>query len=164
VTQKKICMVGAAGVGKTSLVRRYVDSVFSERYHSTLGVKVDKKLVEVDGQEVSLVLWDLAGMDELSGVPASYLRGSAGYLLVVDGTRRETLGVAERLQADVERELGHVPFVVLLNKSDLSDEWQLGDAERELSERGWTGLPTSAKVGEGVESAFCRLALQTLGR
>jgi small GTP-binding protein len=163
VIQRKICMVGAAGVGKTSLVRRYVESVFSERYHSTLGVKVDKKVVEVGGREVSLLLWDLAGMDELSNVPVSYLRGSSGYLLVVDGTRRASLETAERLQASVQRELGDVPFLVLVNKSDLSADWELGDAERELSDRGWAGLRTSARLGEGVEAAFRRLAEQTLG-
>jgi small GTP-binding protein len=163
VIQKKICMIGADGVGKTSLVRRYVESVFSERYHSTLGVKVDKKVVKAGEREISLILWDIAGMDELSSVPVSYLRGSSGYVLVVDGTRPPTLEVAERLQAGVQRELGEVPFLVLLNKSDLSAEWQLGDGERELSDRGWACQQTSAKLGDGVEAAFLRLAEQTLG-
>jgi len=163
VIQKKICMVGADGVGKTSLVRRYVESVFSERYHSTLGVKVDKKVVKTGGREVSLILWDLAGMNQLSSGPGSYLRGASGYLLVIDGTRHATLEVAVGLQSDVQRELGDVPFLVLLNKADLSAQWQLGDGDRELADRGWTWQQTSAKLGDGVEGAFLRLAEQMLG-
>ena len=156
--QKKVCMLGADGVGKTSLVRRYVESVFSERYHSTLGVKVDKKLVTAGGREVSLILWDLAGMDELSSVPSSYLRGSSGYLIVVDGTRPATFENAERLQSGVASVLGDVPFLVLLNKSDLSAQWRLGDGDRQCADRGWASQHTSAKLGDGVELAFSRLA------
>lgn len=157
-------MVGAMGVGKTSLVRRYVDSVFSERYHSTVGVKVDKKVVVADGTEVTLILWDLAGMDEWSSLPAAYLRGAAGYFLVVDGTRAETLAAAERLQPHVEAATGGAPFMVLLNKGDLEDAWQLGDGSAVLSARSWDGLVTSAKTGADVESAFLRLARHTLAR
>lgn len=155
-------MVGASGVGKTSLVRRYVESVFSERYHSTIGVKVDKKVVAVEGREVALVLWDLAGVEESSSPPAGYLRGAAAYLLVVDGTRPETLVTAERVQREVASMTGEVPFLALLNKSDLSDGWGLGETTTVLSERGWNGFETSAKLGTGVESAFLDLARRTL--
>lgn len=155
-------MVGATGVGKTSLVRRYVQSVFSERYHSTIGVKVDKKVVDVGGVEVTLILWDLAGMEELSSLPAAYLRGAAGYLLVVDGTRPQSLATAEHLQEHVAAATADAPFVALLNKSDLASAWRLPDPEQTLSERSWQGSATSAKTGSGVESAFHDLARRTL--
>jgi small GTP-binding protein len=80
--QKKICMIGAFSVGKTSLVKRYVQSVFSETYLTTVGVKIDKKTVDVSGRTVNLILWDVAGEDDIGSLRMSYLRGAAGYVLV----------------------------------------------------------------------------------
>src|SRR6218665_2229580 len=88
--QKKVCMVGVFGAGKTSLVQQYVHSRFSDKYHSTVGVKVDRKTVDIDGVSVTLVLWDVAGKEADEDIPASYLRGSHGVIFVVDLTRRET--------------------------------------------------------------------------
>ena len=98
VIQKKICMLGAYAVGKTSLVARFVRSIFSEKYHSTVGVKIDKKTVTIGEQETTLILWDLAGEADFYHVRMSYLRGSAGYLLVADGLRRTSLEKAIELQ------------------------------------------------------------------
>ena len=92
--QKKICMLGSFAVGKTSLIRRYVESIYSDAYHTTVGVKIDKKTLTVNEQEVNLVLWDLYGEDEFQKMKWSYVRGSSGYLLVADGTRR---AIVERL-------------------------------------------------------------------
>lgn len=157
--QKKIAMLGWYGVGKTSLVRQFVSSIFDERYHTTIGVKVDKKTVSVDGQEVLLMLWDIAGAEDHFTVPTSFIRGSAGYLLVVDGTRRESLDHALELADQVTRELGPLPLVVALNKADLTDEWQLDDGDMgRLDTLGCPVLRSSAKTGEGVEEAFSRLA------
>ena len=80
--QRKICMLGGFSVGKTSLVKRYVQSIFSESYLTTVGVKIDKKTVTLVDREVHLILWDLAGEDDMSSLRMSYLRGSAGYVLV----------------------------------------------------------------------------------
>ena len=79
MVQKKICMLGGFSVGKTSLVKRYVQSVFSEAYLTTVGVKIDKKTVDLPGKTVNLILWDLAGEDDIASLRMSYLRGSAGY-------------------------------------------------------------------------------------
>ena len=73
--QKKVCMVGLFGTGKTSLVQRFVHSMFSERYLSTVGVKIDRKPLELDGDQLTLVLWDLAGRDGHEDITTSYLRG-----------------------------------------------------------------------------------------
>lgn len=157
--QKKICMLGATGVGKTSLVSRFVLSLFSDTYLTTIGVKVDKKVLSVDGEEVTLMLWDIYGQDEFQTVRTSYLRGAAGYLLVADGTRPLTLDTARELQRAADGVIGKVPFVLVLNKSDLADEWHIDDrALWRLAEDGWTVIRTSAKTGEGVEDAFLRLA------
>ncbi len=161
--QKKICMLGAFSVGKTSLVRRYVSSIFSDAYLTTVGVKIDKKPVELDGREVAMILWDIAGEDDVSTVRMSYLRGSAGYVLVVDGTRAVTLDVAKSLQSRVQAEIGPVPFTMLVNKNDLADQWTVADAELDaLRAAGWSVRRTSARSGEGVEDAFRELALRTL--
>jgi len=153
--QKKICMLGGFAVGKTSLVARYVTSIFSEKYLSTVGVKIDKKQVAVDGQDVTLMLWDIYGQDDFQTVQASQLRGMSGYLLVVDGTRRATLETARLMQQKAMDAAGPVPFILLLNKSDLSAQWELDEqAFFKLVEQGWRVIRTSAKTGEGVEPAF----------
>ena len=157
--QKKICVLGAFGVGKTSLVRRFVESIFSDAYLTTVGVKIDKKTVDVGSQPVTLVVWDVAGEDDWNAIRMSYVRGAAGYLLVVDGTRQETLRVAEGIQARVTAEVGPLPFLVLLNKADLAAEWELPDPPSEaLSTSAVAVVRTSAKTGDAVEDAFQQLA------
>ncbi len=161
--QKKICMVGAFGVGKTSLVSRFVHSIFSDKYQTTVGVKVDKKQVVVDGQEVTLMLWDLAGEDALTTVKPAHLKGSAGYLLVMDGTRRNTLEVAVSLQQRAQEAAGEVPFLLIVNKADIKDTWEVSDGDLQLlKESGWTLMEASAKNGERVEALFHELALRML--
>jgi small GTP-binding protein len=162
--QKKLCMLGGFAVGKTSLVKRFVHSVFSDTYLTTVGVKIDKKTVELAGKTVNLILWDLAGEDDLSSLRTTYLRGAAGYLLVADGTRPATLEVALSLNQRVEAEFGKLPFALLLNKSDLKEQWAIGDTEiARLSDSGWWVRSSSAMTGEGVEEAFHDLAVRVTG-
>jgi small GTP-binding protein len=162
--QKKICLLGGFSVGKTSLVKRFVESVFSENYLTTVGVKIDKKTVDVVDRTVNLILWDLAGEDDIASFRMSYLRGSSGYVLVADGTRPATLDVALSLRERVEGEYGPLPFVLLLNKNDLREQWAFGDAELgELRDKGWWVGASSARTGEGVEDAFRDLAGRVVG-
>jgi small GTP-binding protein len=159
VIQKKICMLGAFAVGKTSLVSRFVSSIFSEKYLTTVGVKIDKKSLHFDGRDVTLMLWDIYGQDEFQTVQQSYLRGTAGYLLVVDGTRRATLETATRLRQNAAQVAGNVPFIVVLNKADLESEWQMDEKGIwKLADQGASIMRTSAKTGEGVEETFLKLA------
>ncbi|MGX5803406.1 Rab family GTPase [Bradyrhizobium sp. Arg314] len=157
--QKKICMLGGFAVGKTSLVRRFVQSIFSENYLTTVGVKIDKKSVVLPDKAVDLILWDLAGEDDIGSFRVSYVRGATGLVLVVDGTRPATLAVALSLRELAEAEFGAMPFVVLFNKSDLTDRWAISDGEiDELRQRGWQIYLTSALSGERVDDAFRQLA------
>jgi len=159
VIQKKICMVGVFATGKTSLVQRFIYSKFSEKYHSTVGVKIDRKEIEVAGTQVNLLLWDLAGQDKFHNVQGSYLRGSSGIFFVVDGTRRETLTELAGLRALVRESVGEVPAVIAINKADLEEQWQLGQGDFDsLFGEGRHVLKTSAKSGVGVEEAFLWLA------
>jgi small GTP-binding protein len=161
--QKKICMLGGFAVGKTSLVRRFVSNVFSDQYHTTIGVTVEKKNVIVRDQEVMLMLWDLYGEDEFQRVHDSYLRGSSGYILVMDGTRRTTLDTAILLQQTASRTLGPVPFISIINKADIRSEWEIDEpAIEQLREKGWTVLFGSAKLGQGVEELFLTCATQIM--
>ena len=159
VQQKKICMLGGFLVGKTSLVKRYVESVFSETYLTTVGVKIDKKTVTLGDKTVHLILWDLAGEDDMASLRMSYMRGSAGYVLVADGTRSATLEVALALRKRVEAEYGPLPFALLINKNDLREQWTITDDDLEkLRTDGWWVRTSSARTGEGVEDAFTDLA------
>jgi small GTP-binding protein len=162
--QKKICMIGASGVGKTSLVAKFVHSMFSDKYLTTVGVKIDKKTITVDGTEMMLMIWDLAGDDDYQRLQTSYLRGTSGYLLVADGTRLVTLDQVLEIQERVAAAVGPVPFVLALNKADLAAQWEVTDARiAELAARGWKTLKTSAKEGASVEEAFIDLGRGMIG-
>jgi small GTP-binding protein len=160
--QKKICMIGAYAVGKTSLVRRFVESIFDERYQTTIGVKIVRKRVMVRDRDVNLVLWDLAGDDDLAQLRASHLRGASGYILVADGTRKSTLEQALLLQEWITGKLGPAPFVFAVNKADLEQDLGIDDARARLSQQGWGVFSTSAKTGQAVEELFLSLAEKML--
>jgi hypothetical protein len=161
--QKKICMLGSFAVGKTSLVRRFVESIYSDAYQTTVKVKVDKKMIREAGTEVTLVLWDLYGEDDFQKMHWSYLRGSSGFLLVADGTRRATLDIALQMEERARVEIGVVPFILVLNKHDLQEEWEIDPAVLDgAAARGWSILRTSAKTGDGVDEAFQQLTAKML--
>ena len=157
--KKKVCMLGAFAVGKTSLVRQYVHSIFSEKYQTTVGVKIDKKTLEREDGPVDLILWDIHGEDAFQTVRTSYLRGASGILIVVDGTRRATLDTAFDLRQRARATVGDVPIVFVFNKSDLASEWELGDGEiGRLQQEGIATVKTSAKTGRAVPATFEMLA------
>ena len=143
VIQKKICMLGSFGVGKTSLVSQYVRSIFSDKYLSTVGVKVDKKEVVVDNQRVNLVLWDLYGEDGFQTIQQSYLRGTSGYLLVADGTRFETLAAARDLR-DQKLEPGSSFAQALVSPADRKNPSIY--LSPEVQKASFVQLPLDAKI------------------
>jgi small GTP-binding protein len=162
--QRKICLLGTFAVGKSSLMERFVRSIFSERYHTTVGVRVQKRTVEIDSGAVDLIVWDLAGEDEFISLRTAYLRGAGGYILVADGTRQDTLKKALEMQKCADHALGGVPFVLMVNKMDRQADWVVQDAELDgLSRKGWMVFRTSAKTGEGVNDGFIGLAA-SMGR
>jgi hypothetical protein len=163
--QKKICLLGAYAVGKTSLAARFVKSIYNEQYLTTIGFKVDKKTVQVDGKDITMIVWDLAGEDELQKISMDSLRGASGYLLVADGTRGNTIETARLLHKRVTEALGSLPFVFFINKSDLSAEWEIDEETlKTLELAGWQIFKSSAKTGDGVEEGFLRLAELMMGR
>lgn len=161
--QKKVCMVGVFATGKTSLVHRFVHSLFSSKYHSTVGVKIDRKQVQVGTEQVNLLLWDIEGRTPEQEIPESYLKGAHAVFYVVDGTRRETVDQLFSLRDHVRSAAGDVPSIVAFNKYDLKDQWIVTPADgSKVITAGFHAVTTSAKSGEGVEDAFRWLATATL--
>lgn len=158
--QRKVCLLGAYAVGKTSLIRRYVHTMFDDRYLTTVGVRVDKKVVQAGADEMMMLIWDLAGEDSVMRVDMRRCRGASGLIFVVDGCRLHTLDTALRLSLEAEEAVGPTARVLLLNKADLAESWEMPPGIRErLQEQGWKVYLTSAKTGTGVEDAFQCLAL-----
>ena len=162
VVQKKICLLGDFAVGKTSLIRRFVEDRFDDRYLSTIGVKISRKPIEMADFTLNLLIWDLAGGDDFSKAGASYLRGAVAALIVCDLTRPDTLSGYE-FYAGQMRQI--VPDAVLLfagNKADLTEERAISAEELQVVSQKLDGtyLDTSAKSGYQVEKAFQLLAQQ----
>lgn len=162
IIQKKICLLGDFAVGKTSLIRRFIEGRFDDRYLSTIGVKISRKPIEMADSTLNLLIWDLAGGDDFSKSGASYLRGAVAALIVCDLTRPDTLA-GYQFYTDQMRQIN--PGAVLLfagNKADLAEERAILDEEIQAicQTLGGTYLDTSAKTGYQVETAFQLLARQ----
>ena len=155
----KVCILGDFAVGKTSTIERFVNNQFSDKYLTTIGVKVDTREVPLSGDvSLKLVLWDVAGTDRFSDVEFAYLRGASGYIFVADGTRSLTIGAARTLKEQSFDRYGALPSVFLLNKSDLTREWEVSDEHRRtLHEEFADVFITSAKTGDSVAAAIERL-------
>lgn len=152
-------MLGTYMVGKTSLVRQLVHSIFSDRYLSTLGVKISKKFVTVDDTPYMFMLWDMEGKTKTQDVNLAYLRGAMGFFVVADGTRRETLDDALLLREQALAFAGPLPHMLLLNKKDLSASWKITEEDMAaLTPLGIQVLQTSAKTGHNTTEAFLGLA------
>ncbi len=163
MNQKKICMLGSFAVGKTSLVRRFVENMFSDKYITTIGVKIDKKIIDLKSQSLTLVIWDIAGENGFHQIHGTYLRGMSGYILVADKTRTSTLDTVINIQKTVGQVFRDVPSVLIMNKMDLTGQWDVQESAIDrLSQEGWDVFRTSAKTGQNVEEAFNRLASQML--
>ncbi len=158
ILQFKICLLGGSAVGKSSLIARFVHSIYSSQYHTTVGVRIEKKLVQTTKGTANLMIWDINGEDAYQKVQTTYLRGMAGYLLVADGTRAQTVDECLKLHARAIEGFGALPAFLLINKSDLLSEWRVD--MQQLESIGIQILKTSALTGDNVETAFEQLALQ----
>ena len=159
----KLCMLGDFGVGKTSLVARFVHSTFSDKYLTTIGVKVDTKEIALPGRPAcKLVLWDIAGRSHLDALNMTYLRGATALLLVADGTRERSLHAALNLLMQSRTLLPDAVVVLVVNKLDLVEHWEVAPSALAELRRTLPVHETSARSGEGVEAAFADLAMRLL--
>ena len=161
---RKVCLLGDAGVGKTSLIRRFVYSMFDDKYVSTIGTKVSSKLLQVgdesDLKRVRLVVWDLMGQIQFKRVRETALLGAQGALVVADITRPESLVAVEEWISALNDVAGDVPAVLIVNKVDLAESAKVTlQMAKEIAAR--HNMPyyfTSAKTGMNVDEAFRVLA------
>lgn len=170
VIQKKICLLGDFAVGKTSLVRRFVEGIFEDKYLSTIGAKVDRKTITIPTENqattLTLLLWDLAGGEKFDRVMSSYYRGAAGAVLVCDLTRPETLQVLVNYTRDFWSVNPNTPIIVVGNKVDLVEKRAITDDELAAlaSQHQLPWFVSSAKTGENVETFFQALGQRLLTR
>ena len=165
---KKMCMIGDFGVGKTSLIRRFVDRQFSDEYLSTVGVKISRKSITLDNikqQEnvtAQLLIWDLEGHTKFKGIAPTYLQGASGVLIVADVSRTETV---ERISEHIKLFSSVNPkglIIIALNKVDLIDEEKLAllvEISHAIArDKVIAVYTTSAKTGQDVDEIFHKLA------
>ena len=175
-------------MGKRSITSRLQDNRQAEQHMATIGVQISKKEVVVGNQSVTMAIWDVADLDSSDAILMNYSRGMSGYLLVADGTRSSTLERAREIYEavcsleepppSVEEIAGaephvskpylqfpyrEIPFILLLNKSDLVEQWRIDKSNLEmLANKGWPVQVVSAKENEGVEQAFLSLDRRVL--
>jgi GTPase SAR1 family protein len=185
---KKICIFGAHGVGKRSLMSRLQNDRDAERHTASIGVQISKKEVFAGNQNVTMMVWSVTDLDYRDAMLMNYSRGMSGYLLVADGTRPSTLERAheiyeqicsfEQPAPSVEEIAGaepqatkpyvrfpyrEVPFILLLNKSDLVEQWRIEKSNLEmLANKGWPVQVVSAQSNQGVQEAFLSLCRRML--
>jgi len=162
IVQKKVCLLGDFGVGKTSLVRRFVEDRFDDKYLTTIGVKISRKTITRSYGSMSMLIWDLAGSTGFdSFTNPSYMQGTAGAIIVCDITRRETLTIMAEYARQARIINPRIHLVFVCNKMDLIDGRLISDEDlREVSSTFGDGtyFLSSAKTGGNVEDVFFTLA------
>lgn len=156
--QKKICLLGGSSVGKTSLVRQFVQGIFDDKYLTTIGVKVDKKIMTVEDKQVQFLLWDIEGVDQYAHFQQRYLRGASAVIIVIDQTRTQSLLDAFEIYNQVKQS-SDIPAVLAINKSDLTAEIDVNQNQfKQFQSQFVLTFQTSAKTGAQVENLFTELA------
>ena len=139
-------------MGKTSLFNQFIYNKFSDKYLTTIGVKVNKKTIMIDDRELSLLIWDIAGEVSQDKVPTSYFLGASGIIYVFDLTRPSTY---KKIKEDLDYLQGITKDAVIKivgNKKDLVDEAKIQEVEDSIAVP-WD-IITSAKTGENVDDLF----------
>jgi len=155
--RKKILLLGDFAVGKTSLIRRYIDNTFDDKYLTTIGVKISKKSLQVHGEELELLIWDIEGATKFKQIPNTYYQGASGAIIVCDVSREETIA---GLQSHIETFVKINPaasYVIAYNKADI-----LTAKQKASLTFGNEGYFTSAKEDLNVQKLFTTLAKEII--
>lgn len=155
--RKKILLLGDFAVGKTSLIKRYIDDTFDDSYLTTIGVKISRKLIYLNEIECELLIWDIEGATPVKRIPHAYFKGASGAIFVCDVNRSETI---EGLNEHINTFLMLNPdakHVIAYNKSDL-----LSVQQKETLDLSGNTFLTSAKSDSNVEILFTTLAKEIL--
>ena len=157
--RRKVCLLGAPGVGKTSLVRRFVEDQFEEGRDSSIAMEISKGIVEVDDISLEMMLWDPEGSEAWGQYNRSFISGASGLVFVVDATKPRTLDHLLEAQTKGRGFIGSRPAVLILNKVDLMGDFALPKAQVDAASKlNWYLLQASAKSGDHVREAFAKLA------
>jgi small GTP-binding protein len=151
----KIVLIGNFGVGKTSLIRRFVENSFSQEYLSTIGVSISKKTIG----DATIMIWDIEGHTEFKPIYKQYLLGAKGFIIVADLLREETIEAIQNHIALSHEVIKDAPLCVALNKSDMPHSLTQEQLAKiaSLSPSIIKVLKTSAKAGDAVEELFLAL-------
>lgn len=164
----KLILGGEGGVGKTSMVHRFVEGKYETDYKSTIGTSIMKKECEFEGlsSKVRFVIWDLAGQSQFKRVRMTYVENAEAGILVYDVTRKETFENLEGWYKEIKNASPNISLILVGNKIDLESERQVSkDQGQEIAEKlGLSYIETSAKTGENINDAFKMLALQIIKR
>ncbi|MDH3763083.1 MAG: GTP-binding protein [Gammaproteobacteria bacterium] len=163
---KKVCILGAAGVGKSSLIRRFKSGKFNEACMSNTGARINKVIRSIEHDKVQLMLWDIQDESDAPGGFLNYIKNTSAIIYVVDGTRLETLKVAMELRLETEKHLASgVPSIILFNKSDLVKGWEVSsNMISKIESEGIVAILTSCKEGTGVNTAFNLITRVVMGK
>lgn len=162
--RKKICVIGASAVGKTNIIARFSGGGFNNRYQTTLGAHISKVTVAIGGRLKELVVWDIKGESDFYRISPAYLYGCDGYVLVADGTRSTTCEYALGLRSRLREYLGTLPHILLINKDDLSQVWDMEKEGLAMLRRQIPSVYTvSALTGSGIHNAMDSLSREMWG-
>ncbi|MHA1299050.1 MAG: Rab family GTPase [Candidatus Helarchaeota archaeon] len=158
----KIVVVGDYAVGKTTLIINYMEKTFRGMYVPTVGVQFTKKTFNIDDDTIELTMWDIAGQDKFAKVRTTFYENAAGFIIVYDLTRKETLEHIKNWYDDVLANTDEIPCVLIGNKSDLKDKTEVTEKDvEEVIEKNNLNIKvkliTSAKTGVNVEEGFLSL-------
>jgi small GTP-binding protein len=157
---KKIVLVGHFGVGKSSLIRRFVMNAFSDDYKVTIGVQILKKEITIQGKNLTFIIWDIEGKEALEQIRPSYLLGTSGFIYVIDPTRATTYSNLDAEINYIKSNFAKAAIVSVANKSDLIDTKEF---EGKLSANNLSiDFYSSAKTGENVNHIFEQLGINLL--
>ena len=169
----KICLIGDGGVGKTSLIGRYVYDFFDDKYLATIGTKVSRKVILLNYPDrdiqvkINAMIWDIMGQRAFrSLLHEAYFYGAKGIIGVCNLTDEETLASLNEWIESVKKVVGDIPMVLLANKSDLKDEIKVSESELKTTATSLNAhyLYTSAKTGENVINAFLTLGREIVNK
>lgn len=158
---KKIVLIGHFGVGKTSLIRRFVENTFSDDYKVTIGVHISKKTISIpEDEEISLIIWDLEGQDDIKKTRPSYLLGTNGFIYVFDLSRPVTFENLDSELKFLKENYPRTPVKVVGNKMDLVNKVYLQEYKNEFEP--YVDFFVSAKTGSKVEKLFSKLSMELI--
>ena len=157
----KVLLLGNSDVGKSSLILRYVDQVWSDTFVPTIGVDFKVKTLELENKQIKMQIWDTAGQERFRNVISSYFRGSHGIFLIYDITNRDSFKNLENWLIEIEKNASQNVLKILIgNKSDLVDDREIKKEEGQAfaNRNGMKFIETSAKMNTNVNEAFETLA------